>query len=75
MMTNNDISLIKQLIQAGRMGAIYDLMPEYNLMKSREIIEQMGEKWCCHPNNKVKRLETPLEILKQHQSRVLRRSK
>ena len=75
MMTNNDISLIKQLIQAGKMGAIYDLMPEYNFMKSREIIEQMGEKWCCHPNNKVKRLETPLEILKQHQSRVLRRGK
>ena len=74
-MTNNDISLIKQLISAGKMGAIYDLMPEYNLMKSKVIIEQMGEKWCCHPNNKVKRLETPLEILKQHQSRVLRRSK
>lgn len=74
-MTNNDISLIKQLIQAGKMGSIYDLMPEYNLMKSKEIIEQMGEKWCCHPNNKVKRLETPLEILKQHQSRVLRRSR
>jgi hypothetical protein len=74
-MTENDISLIKQLIQAGRMGVIYDLLPEYNMMKSKAIIEQMGEKWCCHPKNRVKRLETPLEILKQHQSRVLRRSK
>lgn len=74
-MTDNDISLIKQLINAGKMGAIYDLMPEYNLRKSKEIIDQMGEKWCCHPNNKVKRLETPLEILKQHQSTVLRRGK
>lgn len=74
-MTENDVRLIKQLINAGRMGAIYDLMPEYNLMKSKKIIEQMGEKWCCHPSNKVKRLETPLEILKQHQSRVLRRGK
>ena len=74
-MTENDKNLIKQLIQAGKMGVVYDLMPEYNLMKSKAIIEQMGEKWCCHPNNRVKRLETPLEILKQHQSRVLRRSK
>lgn len=75
MMTENDVSLIKQLIHAGRMGAVYDLMPDYNMMKSKEIIEQMGEKWCCHSNNKVKRLETPIEILKQHQSRVLRRGK
>lgn len=74
-MTENDVSLIKQLIHAGKMNAIYDLMPDYNLMKSKEIIEKMGEKWCCHPSNEVKRLETPLEILKQHQSRVLRRSK
>jgi hypothetical protein len=74
-MTENDINLIKQLITAGKMGVVHDLMPEYNMMKSKAIIEQMGEKWCCHPNNKVKRLETPLEILKQHQSRVLRRSK
>jgi hypothetical protein len=75
MMTENDVNLIKQLITAGKMGVVHDLMPEYNLMKSKAIIEQMGEKWCCHPNNRVKRLETPLEILKQHQSRVLRRSK
>jgi hypothetical protein len=74
-MTENDINLIKQLITAGKMSVVHDLMPEYNLMKSKAIIEQMGEKWCCHPNNRVKRLETPLEILKQHQSRVLRRGK
>lgn len=75
MMTENDVSLIKQLIKAGKMEVVYDLMPDYNMMKSKAIIEKMGEKWCCHPNNKVKRLETPLEILKQHQSRVLRRGK
>ena len=74
-MTENDVNLIKQLITAGKMGVVYDLMPEYNLMKSKAIIEQMGNKWCCHPDNKIKRLETPIEILKQHQSRVLRRSK
>jgi hypothetical protein len=74
-MTENDISLIKQLITAGKMEVVYDLMPDYNMMKSKAIIDRMGEKWCCHPSNKVKRLETPLEILKQHQSRVLRRSK
>ena len=74
-MNNNDISLIKQLIHAGKMGLVYDLMSEYNLMKSKAIIEQMGDKWCCHPNNKVKKLDVPLPILNEPRVKILRRGK
>ena len=72
-MTDNDINLIKQLIQAGKMGVVYDLMPEYNLIKSKEIIEQMGNKWCCHPDNAVKRLDVPLPVLNEPKYKVLKR--
>ena len=72
-MTNNDINLIKQLIQAGKMGVVYDFMPEYNLIKSKKIIEQMGNKWCCHPDNAIKRLDTPLPILNEPKYKVLKR--
>jgi hypothetical protein len=77
MMTENDKSLIKQLMQAGRHNVIYDLLPEYNLLKSKEIIEQMGNKWCCHPDNAVKKLEIPVAILDAHkkESLVLNRFK
>jgi hypothetical protein len=72
-MTENDKSLMKQLMQAGRYNAIYDLMPQYNLEKSQEIIKSMGAKWCCHPENAVKRLEVPLPILNEPRIRVLKR--
>ena len=72
-MTNNDINLIKQLIQAGKMGVVYDFMPKYNLIKSKKIIEQMGNKWCCHPDNAIKRLDTPLPILNEPKYKVLKR--
>ena len=62
-----------QMMKAGRYNAILDLMPSYNLEKSKEIIEQMGEKWVCHPANKVKKLDVPLDILKTHQSKVFKR--
>jgi hypothetical protein len=55
------------------MHAIIDFMPEYNLLKSKEIIEQMGNKWCCHPDNAVKRLDTPLPILNEPKYKVLKR--
>lgn len=74
-MTDNDINLIRQMMNSGRYQAVYDFMPDYNLSKSKAIIKEMGEKWCCHPSNQVKRLAAPLEILKQHQSTILRRSK
>ena len=72
-MTPNDRSLILQMMKAGKYNAILDLMPSYNLEKSKEIIEQMGEKWVCHPANRVKKLDVPLDILKTHQSKVFKR--
>ena len=44
-MTPNDRSLILQMMKAGKYNAVLDFMPAYNLSKSKEIIEQMGEKW------------------------------
>ena len=73
MMTNNDKSLIQQLIRAGKFWVVEDFMPEYNLLKSKEIIEKMGNKWCCHPDNAVKRLDTPLPILNEPKYKVLKR--
>ena len=72
-MTNNDINLIKQFIQIGKIDVVYDFMPEYNLLKSKEIIEQMGNKWCCHPDNSIKRLDMPLPILNEPKYKVLKR--
>lgn len=72
-MSPNDKNLIKQMITAGKYSAVIDFMPDYNLQKSKEIIETMGDKWCCHPSNAVKKLEKPLEILKQNQSKFLKR--
>jgi len=72
-MTDNDKSLLIQLMKAGRYDAIYDLMPQYNLEKSQEIIQSMGNKWCCHPENAVKRLEVPLPILNEPRTKVLKR--
>ena len=72
-MNKNDRSLMLQMMKAGKYNAILDLMPAYNLEKSKEIIEQMGEKWVCHPANKVKKLDVPLDILKTHQSKVFKR--
>lgn len=72
-MTDNDKNLIRQLMQAGKYDAVYDFMPQYNLEKSQEIIQGMGNKWCCHPDNAVKRLEVPLPILNEPRIRVLKR--
>ena len=72
-MNKNDRSLMLQMMKAGKYNAILDLMPSYNLEKSKEIIEQMGEKWVCHPANRVKKLDVPLDILKTHQSKVFKR--
>jgi hypothetical protein len=74
-MTENDKNLIQQMIRAGKMDRIIDFMPEYNLIKSKEIIEQMGNKWCCHPDNAVKKLEIPLPILNEPRTRVLKGKK
>lgn len=74
-MTDNDKNLIRQLMQAGRYNAIYDLMPEYNWIKSQEIIKSMGAKWCCHPDNRIKRLDVPLPLLNEPRTKVLKGKK
>lgn len=74
-MTDNDKSLMRQLMQAGRHNAIYDLMPQYNWLKSQELIKNMGNKWCCHPDNAVKKLEIPLPILNEPRTKVLKGKK
>lgn len=73
MMTENDKNLIKQLMNSGRHNVVYDLLPEYNLLKSKEIIKEMGNKWCCHPDNAVKRLDVPLPILTEPKLKVLKK--
>lgn len=73
-MVESDRALLSQMIKAGRFNdGIYDLLVEANKVKSAELIKKMGTKWCCHPVNAVKRLEVPLEILKQNQSKILKR--
>ena len=74
-MTSSEISLIKQMMQSGRYGAVLDFMPTYNLQKSKKLIESMGSKWCCHPDNHVKKLEVPIEILQQNKTKVLKGKK
>ena len=60
-MTNNDRNLLKQMISAGHFSYdIYQLLVEHNKMRSKELVEQIGEKWCLHPKHSVKRLEKPL---------------
>ena len=74
-MNAHDRNLMLQMMKAGRYGAILDLMPEYNLDKSKEIIESMGAKWCCHPSNHIKKLEVPLPILNEPRTKVLKGKK
>ena len=60
-MTNNDRNLLKQMIASGHFSYdIYQLLVEHNKMRTKEIIAEMGEKWCLHPKHSVKRLEKPI---------------
>ena len=72
-MKNSDRELVKQMIKAGRYGAILDFMPAVIASDSKEMIEKMGTKWCCHKDNQVKRLDVPVEILRQNQPKVLKK--
>jgi len=74
-MTANEVSLIRQMMLAGKYNSVLDYMPEYNLEKSKAIIKEMGNKWCCHSDNHVKRLETPIDILQQNKIKVLKSKK
>jgi hypothetical protein len=74
-MTENDKYLLGQMIRAGRFNyAIYELLCESNEKNAKDMIAKMGAKWCCHPDNAVKRLEVPLPILSDRiASKVLRK--
>lgn len=72
-MKNSDRDLVKQMIKAGRYSAIMDFMPDVIMSDSKDMIEKMGERWVCHPNNHVKRLDVPLLILNEPKTRVLKR--
>ena len=69
-MTENDKSLIRQMMNAGRYNAIYDLMPAFNLQKSKDIIQDMGSKWCCHRDNQIRRLDVPFSALRSFISHI-----
>lgn len=70
-MTKNDKKLLTQMIEAGRFSyAMYELLIKQNEMDSKAMIKKMGNKWVCHPDNRVKRLEVPLGQLNKG-SRVL----
>jgi hypothetical protein len=70
-MTKNDKKLLSQMIEAGRFSyAMYELLVKQNEIDSKAMIKKMGNKWVCHPDNRVKRLETPLGQLTKG-SRVL----
>ena len=71
MMTKNDKKLLNQMIEAGRFSyAMYELLVAQNEANSKAMIKRMGNKWVCHKDNHVKRLETPLGQLTKG-SRVL----
>ena len=72
-MKNSDRELVKQMINAGRYGAVLDFMPAVIAADSKEMIEKMGAKWCCHKDNQIKRLDVPVEILRQNQPKVLKK--
>jgi hypothetical protein len=76
-MTKNDQHLLKQMINAGHFSYdIYLLLVEHNKQVAKEKIAKMGNKWCLHPDNAVKRLNTPLPLLNQTtESKILKRKK
>jgi len=72
-MTNNDKSLLQQMIGAGKFNyEIYSLLVKMNQDKTDKLIKKMGNKWCCHPDNAVKKLDVPLPLLNEvRQSKIL----
>ena len=72
-MKNSDRELVKQMIKAGRNDVLLDFMPAVIEADSKEMIEKMGAKWVCHPDNRTKRLDVPLLILNEPKTKVLRK--
>lgn len=50
-MTKSDKELITQMIRAGHFNGTYDLLRQKVEHDSKEMIKQMGTKWCCHPSH------------------------
>ena len=72
-MKNSDRELVKQMISAGRYNAVLDFMPAVIDADAKDMVESMGAKWCCAKANQVKRLDVPVEILRQNQPKVLKK--
>lgn len=72
-MKNSDRNLVRQMIKAGRYSAIMDFMPAVIDLDAKEMVFKMGNKWVCHPDNRVKRLDVPLPILNEPYSKVLKK--
>jgi len=63
-MTANDKVLLSQMIRAGKFNHdIYELLVKQNAINAKSMIKKMGSKWCCHPDNAVKKLDVPLPLL------------
>ena len=76
-MTKNDKSLLSQMIHAGRFNYdIYVLLCKQNELASKALIKKMGNKWVCHPDNFVKKLTVPLDVLNSYRgSKILKHLK
>lgn len=73
-MTKNDKKLLSQMIDAGLFSyEMYELLVKQNKENAKAMIKKMGNKWVCHPDNYVKRLEVPLPLLSR-ESKILRKA-
>jgi len=70
---NSDRELVKQMISAGRYNVVLDFMPAVIDADAKDMVESMGAKWCCHPDNRIKRLDVPLLILNEPKTKVLKK--
>jgi len=55
-MKNNDKNLLVQMLHRGIMDdEIVKLMRDNYALKTKELIKNMGNKYCCHPSNAPKK--------------------
>ena len=51
-MTNNDQKILTQMLNRGIMDdEIIKMMQNHLLLKTKKMIKDMGNKYCCHPSN------------------------
>ena len=63
-MTKNDRKLLTSMIEAGRFNwDIYQLLTSKYIDDSKQKVKELGNKWVCHPDNRVKKLDIPLPVL------------